>query len=452
MMMQTRGAGTQRSLMCGGVAAGLLTAGLWAGQDDPQPNWTVLHCGTLLAVPGEPPQPHMTIVIHDGQIQAVRQGYVAAGDLAEARNEPIETVNLKDRFVLPGLIDCHTHITGQYTADVRLRRVEETDADAAIRGVVYARRTLEAGFTTIRNVGSSGDAAFALRDAINEGLVPGPRILMAGESISPTGGHSDSTLGYREDLFAMPGSMQGIADGPAACRRAVRAQVKRGADVIKLTATGGVLSATAAGTEQQFFDDELTAIVQTAHLLGRTVAAHAHGTNGINAALRAGVDSIEHGTFLDEESITLFKQTGAFLVPTILAGKTVTQKAAIAGYYPPPVAEKAKAVGPVIQNAFAKAYEGGVRIAFGTDSGVSEHGRNAEEFLLMVEAGMSETEAIVSATVSAAQLLGLSKEIGTIDAGKAADIIATKGNPLDDISTLQHIAFVMRSGTVYKHQ
>ncbi|MCH8344284.1 MAG: amidohydrolase family protein [Planctomycetes bacterium] len=438
--------------MCAGVAVGLLTAGLWADQDNPPPKWTVLHCGTLLAVPGEPPQPHMTIVIHDGRIQAVRRGYVDARDLAEARNEPIETVDLKDRFVLPGLIDCHTHITGQYTADVRLRRVEETDADAAIRGVVYARRTLEAGFTTIRNVGSSGDAAFALRDAINEGLVPGPRILMAGESISPTGGHSDSTLGYREDLFAMPGSMQGIADGPAACRRAVRAQVKRGADVIKLTATGGVLSATAAGTEQQFFNDELSAIVETAHLLGRSVAAHAHGTNGINAALRAGVDSIEHGTFLDEESITLFKQTGAFLVPTILAGKTVTQKAAIAGYYPPPVAEKAKAVGPVIQNAFAKAYEGGVRIAFGTDSGVSEHGRNAEEFLLMVEAGMSETEAIVSATVSAAQLLGLSKEIGTIDAGKAADIIATTGNPLDDISALQHIAFVMRNGTIYKRQ
>ena len=244
--------------------------------------------------------------------------------------------------------------------------------------------------------------------------------------------------------------MQGIADGPAACRKAVRAQVKRGADVIKLTATGGVLSATAAGTEQQFFDDELYAIVETAHLLRRKVAAHAHGTNGINAALRAGVDSIEHGTFLDDESISLFRKTGAFLVPTILAGKTVTEKARIDGYYPAPVAEKARRVGPVIQDAFARAHRGGVRIAFGTDSGVSAHGDNARELLLMVEAGMSPADAIVSATINAAELLGLSDTIGTVEPGKAADLIATTGDPLVEISQLQRVVFVMRAGKVYK--
>ena len=416
----------------------------------PAPRWTVVHCGSLLAVPGQPVRQTMTVVVRDGVIDNVLPGFTDPANLPELANARVSVVDLGDRLVLPGLIDCHTHLTGEYTADIRLRRVEETDADSAIRGVVYARRTLEAGFTTVRNVGSSGDAAFALRDAIRAGLVAGPRILVAGESISPTGGHSDSTLGYREDLFAMPESMQGIADGTAACRRAVRAQVKRGADVIKLTATGGVLSATAAGTEQQFFDDELEAIVQTAHLLGRKVAAHAHGTRGINAALRAGVDSIEHGTFLDDESISLFKKTGAALVPTILAGKTVTEWARIEGYFPPPVAQKARRVGPEIQDAFARAYRGGVTIAFGTDSGVSHHGENAREFAYMVEAGMSEADAIISATINAARLLGLDDSVGTIEVGKAADLIATAGNPLLDISELERVVFVMRGGKVYK--
>ncbi len=431
----------------GSLVMGLVTAG---AQEPPAPRWTVVHCGSLLAVPGQPVQQTMTVVVRDGVIDNVLPGFTDPANLPELANARVSVVDLGDRLVLPGLIDCHTHLTGEYTADIRLRRVEETDADSAIRGVVYARRTLEAGFTTVRNVGSSGDAAFALRDAIRAGLVAGPRILVAGESISPTGGHSDSTLGYREDLFAMPESMQGIADGTAACRRAVRAQVKRGADVIKLTATGGVLSATAAGTEQQFFDDELEAIVETAHLLGRQVAAHAHGTRGINAALRAGVDSIEHGTFLDDESISLFKKTGAALVPTILAGKTVAERARIEGYFPPPVAQKARRVGPEIQDAFARAYRGGVTIAFGTDSGVSHHGENAREFAYMVEAGMSEADAIISATINAARLLGLDDSVGTIEVGKAADLIATAGNPLLDISELERVVFVMRAGRVYK--
>lgn len=447
-MSQSRALGQLLVLV---AVAGALT-GISRGVDDnkAQDQWLIVHCGTLLAVPGKAPQENASVIVKNGRIVEVRTGLIGADALTEAQGSKVETIDLSGSFVLPGLIDCHTHITGEMTANSLLRRVQESDADAAINSVVYAKRTLEAGFTTIRNVGSRGDAVFALRDAINSGLVPGPRILAAGAGISPTGGHGDPTHGFRDDLFDTPGAAEGIADGPAACRQAVRTQVKRGADVIKFVATGGVLSVTAAGTEQQFFDDELRAIVDTGHLLGRKVAAHAHGTKGLNAALRAGVDSIEHGSFLDDESISLFNETGAFLVPTLLAGKTVTERAQEPGYFPPAVAEKVKAVGPVIQGAFAKAVRGGVKIAFGTDSGVSEHGRNAEEFALMVEAGMSQMRAIVCATINAAELCGLSDEIGTIEPGKAADIIAVDANPLTDIKALQNVSFVMRNGVVYK--
>ena len=439
-------------LICFAVVSALTGKSRGVDDNDPQDQWSIIHCGTLLAVPGKALQDDASIIVKNGRIVEVRSGLIGVDALTEAQGSKVETIDLSGSFVLPGLIDCHTHITGEMTANSLLRRVQESDADAAIRSVAYAKRTLEAGFTTIRNVGSSGDAVFALRDAINAGLVPGPRILAAGEGISPTGGHGDPTHGFRDDLFDTPGAAQGIADGPAACRKAVRTQVKRGADVIKFVATGGVLSVTAAGTEQQFFDDELRAIVDTGHLLGRKVAAHAHGTRGLNAALRAGVDSIEHGSFLDDESISLFNDTGAFLVPTLLAGKTVTERAQQAGYFLPAVAEKARVVGPVIQGAFAKAVRGRVRIAFGTDSGVSEHGRNAEEFALMVEAGMGEMQAIIAATINAAELCGLSDEIGTIEPGKAADLIAVDTNPLTDIKALQNVSFVMRNGAVHKGQ
>jgi len=404
---------------------------------------TAIICGRLLAVPGRPIIDDAIILVRDGRIEEVAHGTIDS----IRRDHPDATlIDLSGKFVLPGLIDCHTHITSEMSRDARLRAVEESDADAALNGVVYARRTIEAGFTTIRNVGSSGDAAFALRDAINAEKIIGPRILEAGESISPTGGHSDSTHGYRQDLWAMPGAMEGIADGADEVRKAVRAQVKRGADVIKLTATGGVLSATAAGVEQQFFMDELEAIVETAHLLNKKVAAHAHGVNGIKAALRAGVDSIEHGTFIDDEAIALFKETGAYLVPTILAGVTVAERAQEEGYYVPAVREKAARVGPLINDAFARAYKEGVKIAFGTDSGVSRHGDNGREFVLMVEAGMPEEEAIIAATINAADLCGLSDQIGTIEPGKFADLIAVEGDPLEDISELQRILFVMKEG------
>jgi imidazolonepropionase-like amidohydrolase len=414
----------------------------------PAPPVMVVHCGTLLDVPGGTPRTEATIVVAGGRIEQVLDGFADPATVAGDRG--FELVDLSDHFVLPGLIDCHTHITGQYDGTRQNAGVTRTDADAAIAATVYARRTLMAGFTTIRNVGSSGDAAFAMRDAIRAGQLPGPRILVAGESISPLGGHSDGTLGYRDDVFAMPGAMEGIADGVAECRKAVRAQVKRGADVIKLTATGGVLSNTAAGVEQQFFADELEAIMDTGHLLGRRVAAHAHGATGIKAALRAGVDSIEHGTYLDDECIDLFRQTWAFLVPTIHAGKFVEAKAAIDGFFPEAVRDKAAAVGPLIQDAFGRAYRGGVRIAFGTDVGVGAHGTNAEEFVYMVEAGMPAAAAIHSATVNAAELCDLSDEIGTLEAGKAADIIAVAGDPTRDVARLQDVRFVMKGGTVFK--
>ncbi len=428
----------------------LAAAPALAQRNGQRERWLVLHCGALLANPPAPALANATVVVKRGRIDQVLPGLVDANSLDGAGDADVQTVDLSDRFVLPGLIDSHTHITSEYTADVRLRRVQESDADAALRGVEYARRTLLAGFTTIRNVGSGADAAFALRDAIARGTLPGPRILVAGESITPTGGHSDGTLGYREDLFDTPGAAQGVADGPVGARQAVRAQVKRGADLIKLTATGGVLSNTAAGTDLQFFRDEIEAIVATARLLGRKVAAHAHGATGINAALQAGVDSIEHGTYLNARSIALFNEKGAFLVPTVIAGKTVAQRARIPGFFPPPVRVKALRVGPQIQDALRRAHAGGVRIAFGTDSGVSPHGENAREFQYMVEAGMTELESIAAATVNAAELLGLSHEIGSIEPGKAADLIATARNPLIDVTELERVVFVMRGGVIHK--
>lgn len=413
------------------------------------PSATVLHCGTLIAVPGQPARTNVSVIISGGIVRGIRPGLIDPASLPSYASADL--IDLTDAHVTPGFIDCHTHITNQYSRDVRLRSVTETDADAAIMATVYAKRTVEAGFTTIRNVGSSGDAAFAIRDAIDAGLVPGPRVLVAGESISPTGGHSDGTHGYREDLMAVPTEYQGIADGADSCRKAVRAQVKRGADVIKLTATGGVLSNTKAGVDQQFFDDELAAIMDTAHALGRKVAAHAHGARGINAALRAGVDSIEHGTYLDDESIQLFLKTGAYLVPTIHAGKFVENKASENGYFPPAIRHKAAMVGPQIQSAAGRAFKAGVSIAFGTDVGVGEHGANAMEFVYMHEAGIPLEDCLISATIHAADLCDLSDTIGTIEVGKAADIVAMPADPLQDVSAYLNVNFVMARGQIIKH-
>lgn len=402
----------------------------------------VVHCGQLLDEPGKPPRRNASLFFRDGKVVEVRDGFVRESDAT--------VIDASRLFVMPGLIDCHVHLTGEMSRDSRLRAVQESDADATIHAIIHAKRTLDAGFTTVRDVGSSGDAIFALRDAINAGRVEGPRILASGEAITPTGGHGDSTHGFRDGLFEHPGPFVGVADGPYEARKAVRHQIKRGADLIKLTATGGVLSATAQGTGQQFFEDELRAIVETSHALGRKVAAHAHGADGIKASLRAGVDSIEHGSFLDDEAIALFKDSGAFLVPTILAGVTVAELAEEEGYFVPAVREKARAVGPIMQGALGRAARAGVRIAYGTDCGVGKHGENGREFELMVGAGMSPMEALVAATLNAAELCGLADRIGALRPGMEADLVALGESPLDDPGAIRRVALVVKGGRVVK--
>lgn len=406
-----------------------------------------VRCGKLLAVPGNAPVERATVVIVNDKIEGVMEGF---GPVPGHAGVQVREIDLREAFVLPGLIDCHVHLTHEMDATARMRYVTETDADNAVRGAAYARRTLEAGFTTVRDLGGNGDAVFALRNGIERGDIPGPRMLVAGKAISITGGHADPTLGYRHDLMGSPTFEDGVADGPDECAKAVRFQVKRGADVIKLMATGGVLSASTAGLAQHYTEEELRAIIGTAHSLGRKAAAHAHGTDGINAALKSGIDSIEHGTYLNDESIELFKKTGAYLVPTLLAAHTVEENAKIPGFYLGIVARKALEVGPKAMGMFRKAHGAGVKIAFGTDSGVSPHGQNAREFGLMVEAGMSPMEAIRAATVSASDLLGVSGMVGTVEAGKQADLVAVKGDPLSDVRELERVAWVMKGGEVYK--
>ena len=411
----------------------------------------IVHAGRLLAVPGGAVTTEQSIVIVDGKVSSVQPGYIDAAAVNANSDDKVTLHDLRDMFVLPGLIDGHVHITSENNPRSRLQRVEMNDADYALAGAGYAKTTLKAGFTTVRDVGArSRDAVFALRDGIKRGDVAGPRIFASGSTISVTGGHGDGTQGYRDDVAALLHST-GVCDGVGSCRNAVREQVRRGADHIKLTATAGVLSNTAAGLEQQFFEDEMRAIMETAHAMGRKATAHAHGVNGINAALRAGVDSIEHGTYLNNESIRLFRRNGAYLVPTVLAGVTVAEWAEDPNsFLLPPQRAKAREVGPRMFEMARRAHEGGVKIAFGTDSGVSKHGDNAREFQLLVDAGMTEMEAIMTATVNGADNLGMSDKLGTIEAGKFGDLIAVNGDPLNDIDELLDVDFVMKEGVAYK--
>lgn len=412
---------------------------------------TLIHAGRLLAEPGAAVEENKTIVIKNGRIDSIADGYLSDDAIGATESDSVAIHDLKNMIVMPGFIDGHVHITGENNPMGRLQNVEMSGEDRAIMGAGFATKTLMAGFTTVRDVGAgSSDAIFALRDGIARGDVVGPRIFASGATISVTGGHGDGTQGYTDEIAHLMHS-KGVCDGVAECRKAVREQVRRGADHIKLTATAGVLSNTAAGLEQQFFNDELNAIMDSAHAMGRRVTAHAHGVNGINAALRAGVDSIEHGTYLDNESIRLFKRNDAFLVPTILAGVTIAEWAADPNsHLLPPQRAKAAEVGPRMLGMARRAHEGGVKIAFGTDSGVSKHGENAREFALLVEAGMTPMEAIRSATVMGAANLGKSDMLGTIAPGKYADIVAVDGDPLTDIAELMDIDFVMKEGVVYK--
>jgi imidazolonepropionase-like amidohydrolase len=383
----------------------------------------------------------VSIIIDGDRVREVRDGKAAV--------EGAEMIDLADHTVMPGLIDCHTHMTSELGRDALLKALTRRSADFAIESTVYARRTLMAGFTTVRNLGSDGFVDISLRDAINAGTIPGPRMFVAAKGLSITGGHGD-VGGVREDLLPEPDYKEGIINTPEDAVRAVRYMVKYGADHIKVMATGGVLSVADSGAGQQLTFEDMKAIVEAARLLDRKVAAHAHGAEGMKDAIRAGVASIEHGTYIDDEAIALFKKHGAYLVPTIIAGKTVESAARIPGLLPPPVAEKAKTIGPLMQNSFAKAYRGGVKIAFGTDAGVYPHGKNAREFQYMVEAGMPPMEAILAATRGAADLLGQSAVLGSIQPGRFADIVAVKGDPVADIKLLQSISFVMKGGKVYK--
>jgi imidazolonepropionase-like amidohydrolase len=403
----------------------------------------VIHAGFLLTDPDIEPKSEQSILIEGERIKVVSAGFIDPPPGAEL-------IDLRKKFVLPGLIDCHVHLTGQLDRGSRLRTVEDSDSKVAFNAAHNAAVTLAAGFTTVRDVGAIGnpEIIFALRAAIAEKKVAGPRILCVGAILSPTGGHVQ-VYGYRHDVCACVQSRSGICDGVDECRRAVRRQVSHGADAIKFVATGGVLSNIKAGLDQQFTDDEIRSIIETAHHLGRRVAAHAHGTAGINAALEAGVDSIEHGSFLDARSLELFIAKGAFHVPTIIAGVTVLAMAQGDGLLTAAQIEKAMIVGVKIKEALARSHKAGVTIAFGTDMGVGPHGQNAREFGFMVEAGMRSREAIKAATVNAAKLLDLSDEVGTIASGKSADAIAVDSSPLDDVSVLERVAFVMARGNVH---
>ncbi len=412
-----------------------------AAAPDSGPGGTVfVQVGRLLADPETGVvQRSKTLVIRGNQVVEVRDGFVGEGEI----------VDLRDSFVLPGLIDSHVHLTSQQNPNGRLEEVTQSNAEQAFVGARYARRTLMAGFTTVADLGGTNESVFALRDAIRRGDVPGPRVIAAGSSVSIHGGHGDIN-GYREDVMHLLSS-ESVCSGPEDCMRAVRTQVRAGADIIKITATGGVLSNTAAGLGQQFSDAELAAIIDAGHRMGRQVTAHAHGVDGINSFLRAGGDSIEHGTYLDDESIRLFRREGTYLVPTLLAGDYVARIASGAdNFFTPAQTAKALEAGPKMLDMARRAHEGGVRIAFGTDSGVSAHGDNAQEFALLVRAGMTPLEAVQAATVGAAAHLRIEGEAGRIAPGLPADLIAVAGDPLADVTELERVRFVMKGGVVYR--
>ncbi len=401
-----------------------------------------LHCRHLFDAVAGRLLGETTIVVEGQRIREVRAG---RRDVAGAR-----AVELGTATCLPGLIDSHTHLTGETSPTGFTDQFRWNIADYAIRATVYARRTLQAGFTTVRNLGDVDGESIALRNAIDAGVVPGPRIFTAGQAIGTTGGHADGTDGYRRDLAGDPGPRTGIINGPDEAWKAVRQHYKDGADAIKIMPSGGVLDESASVDNAQMTVAEIEAVVAAAHDYGFSVAAHAHGAEAIRRAVLGGVDSIEHGTFMDEADMRLMKEHGTWYVPTIIAGKYTQEKADVPGYYPAQVAAKAKQVGPLIQATAGRAYKAGVKIAFGTDAAVYPHGQNAKEFVYMVEAGMPPAYALQAATTHAAELLRKSADLGSVEAGKLADIVAVPGNPLEDIALMQQVGFVMKDGVVVR--
>jgi len=404
---------------------------------------TYILAGKLLNVATGKIESKKTIVVHENKIIEVFDGYV------QPRNKIDKVINLKDKVVMPGLIDMHVHIEQEFNPRTRLERYILNEADIAFNSTVYARETLMSGFTTVRDLGGTG-VNISVKKAIASGKVVGPRVFTAGKSLATTGGHADPTNGSSRKIIGNPGPKEGVVNSVDDAKKAVRQRYKNGADCIKITATGGVLSVAKSGDNPQFTIEEIKAICETAKDYGMHVAAHAHGDEGMKRAILGGVKTIEHGTYMSDETMELMKKHDAYLVPTITAGKEVEEKAKIKGFYPAIVVPKALAVGPQIQGTFARAYKKGVGIAFGTDAGVFKHGNSGKEFGYMVEAGMPAMEAIQSATITNAKILLMQKEIGQIKKGFLADIIAVNDDPTKEISTMENVIFVMKDGKVYK--
>ena len=401
----------------------------------------VIYAGKLIDGINDGVRENVSITIDGNTITAIQDGFITTDQTI---------IDLRDKTLLPGLIDMHVHLDGEYDPKSFLGRFTNNEADYALTAAHFARKTLLAGFTTVRNPGDNFNSTIALRNAINSGKAVGPRIYSAGKSLATTGGHADPTNGFRHDLMGNPGPESGVINGPDDAWEAIRQHYKDGADFIKLTVTGGVLSVAKSGDNPQFTNQELAAVVAAAKDYNFHVAVHAHGAEGMKRAIKAGITTVEHGTYMDKEAMQLMKVKGSYLVPTITAGKWVADKAQVDGYYPALVRPKAAAIGPQIQDTFAAAYKAGVNIVFGTDAGVFPHGLNAREFSYMVEAGMPAMAAIKSATTTAAALLKNDK-IGSIKPGQLADLIAVEDNPLNNISTLENVSFVMKDGIVYKH-
>jgi imidazolonepropionase-like amidohydrolase len=402
-----------------------------------------LHCGQLIDTEKGVVLTKKTVIVSGEKIKAIKNGFVVP------ENPKDVLVDLKSKTVMPGLIDMHVHMENEYNPARYMDQFTANEADVAFKSVNYAEITLLAGFTTVRDLGGTG-VNIALRNAINNNTIVGPRIFTAGKAIATTGGHADPTNGRNKLLMGDPGPEQGVINSPDEARKAVRQRYKNGADNIKITATGGVLSVAKNGQNPQFTIEEVKAICATAKDYGMIIAAHAHGDEGMQRAVIGGVTTIEHGTKMSTKTMDLMKEYGTYFVPTITAGKAVAENAKIEGFYPEIIIPKALEIGPKIQSTFAKAYKRGVPIAFGTDAGVFPHGLNAKEFGYMVEVGMPEMEAIQSATITNAKVLGLANQLGQIKTDYIADIVATDSNPVDDISAMERVDFVMKAGKIYK--